>query len=196
MRIGILGGTFDPPHAGHLALARAALQQLQLDEIMFLPANKNPLKARRVGTASKHRLGMVEALIRNEPQFSLSDMEITRGGTSYTVDTLGELHMVRPAEYWFLMGADALKGLPDWKNPQRLLRLCRLGVAVRPPMGQSEVIARVPVEFKEKIDVITMNPMDVSSTDIRDRLSRNQNVSPHVPNDVLKYIHTHQLYRD
>jgi nicotinate-nucleotide adenylyltransferase len=196
MKIGILGGTFDPPHAGHLALARAALQQLELDEVIFLPANRNPLKARKVGTSGKHRLGMVEALIRHDSQLAVSDMEITRGGTSYTVDTLGELQMVQPAEYWFLMGADALKGLPDWKNPQRLMRLCRLGVAVRPPMMEADVLLRIPEEFKDKVDVVQMSPMDVSSTDIRERLRRNQSVSPHVPNDVLKYIHTHQLYRD
>jgi len=195
MKIGILGGTFDPPHAGHLALARAALQQLELDEVIFLPANRNPLKARK-GTPAKHRLGMVEALIRNDSQLAVSDMEITRGGVSYTVDTLAELQMVQPAEYWFLMGADALRGLPDWKNPQRLMRLCRLGVAVRPPMTETDVVNRVPIEFKEKVDVIRMAPMDVSSTDIRDRLARNQTVSPYVPTDVLKYIHTHHLYRD
>lgn len=196
MKIGILGGTFDPPHAGHLALAQSALQQLGLDEIIFLPANRNPLKSTKASVSGKHRVGMVEALIRHESQLAVSDMEITRGGTSYTVDTLGELMMVRPAEYWFLMGADALKGLPDWKNPQRLMRLCRLGVAVRPPMSEGDVLARIPEEFKEKVDLIRMSPMDVSSTDIRDRLQRNRSVSPQVPNDVLKYIHTHQLYKD
>lgn len=196
MKIGILGGTFDPPHAGHLALARAAMDQLGLDEVIFLPANRNPLKAGKASASGKHRVGMVEALIRHDSQLAVSDMEITRGGTSYTVDTLGELQMVRPAEYWFLMGADALKGLPDWKNPQRLMRLCRLGVAVRPPMSEGDVIARIPEEFKEKVDLIRMSPLDVSSTDIRDRLSRNKSVSPQLPNDVLKYIHTYQLYKD
>jgi nicotinate-nucleotide adenylyltransferase len=195
MKIGILGGTFDPPHAGHLALAKAAIVQLELDEVMFLPANRNPLKSRKVATSGKHRLGMVEALIRHEPEMAVSDMELTRGGTSYTVDTLGELHMVRPADYWFLMGADALKGLPDWKSPQRLLRLCRLGVAVRPPTTELETLARVPEEFRGRVDLVKMTPMDVSSTDLRDRLSRNANVSPHLPGDVLKYINTHQLYR-
>lgn len=196
MKIGILGGTFDPPHAGHLALAHAALDQLGLEEIIFLPANRNPLKTNKAFASGKHRVGMVEALIRQDSRLAVSDMEITRGGTSYSVDTLGELHMVRPAEYWFLMGADALKGLGDWKNPQRLMRLCRLGVAIRPPMSEGDVIARIPEEYKDKVDLIRMSPMDVSSTDLRDRLKRNRSVSPSVPSDVLKYIHTHQLYKD
>jgi nicotinate-nucleotide adenylyltransferase len=196
MKIGILGGTFDPPHAGHLALAHAALDQLGLDEIIFLPANRNPLKANKAFASGKHRVGMVEALIRQDSRLAVSDMEITRGGTSYSVDTLGELHMVRPAEYWFLMGADALKGLGDWKNPQRLMRLCRLGVAIRPPMSEGDVIARIPEEYKDKVDLIRMSPMDVSSTDLRDRLKRSRSVAPLIPNDVLKYIHTHQLYKD
>src|ERR1700722_59500 len=108
MRIGVLGGTFDPPHLGHLALARAALRQLELDEVLFLPANRNPLKTGKGGTPAKHRLAMIDLMLKNEPTMAYSDMEITRGGPSYAVDTLNELHAVRPAEYWFLMGADSL----------------------------------------------------------------------------------------
>jgi len=196
MRIGIFGGTFDPPHIGHLALARAGLEQLQLDEVLFLPANRNPLKSRKAVTSGKHRLGMVEALVRNEPQMAVSDMELTRGGTSYTVDTLGELQVVQPADYWFLMGADSLKGLAEWKNPHRLLRLARLAVALRPPITDSDVLSRVPDEFRTRIDLLSMPPQEVSSTDLRDRLSRNQSVSAWIPQDVLKYISTHQLYRN
>lgn len=194
MKIGILGGTFDPPHAGHLALAKAAISELELDEILFLPANRNPLKANKSFASGKHRLGMVEALIREEPQMAVSDMELTRGGMSYTVDTIGELLMVRPADYWFLMGTDALKGLPEWRNPQRLLRICRIGVAMRPPMSEGDVRARLPEEFQGKVDMIHMPPMDISSSDLRDKLSRNINTNPLIPVDVLKYIRTHRLY--
>ncbi len=194
MKIGILGGTFDPPHAGHLALANAALEQLELDEVLFLPANKNPLKSRKVQTPPKHRTGMVEALIREEPRFAYSDMEITRGGPSYTVDTLMELQMARPAEYWLLMGADSLKSLPDWKHPHRIVKMARLGVVVRPPMNALDVLSRVPEEYKERVDIIPMKPIDISSTELRDRLTRHQNVASWIPNDVLKYIYTHRLY--
>ena len=194
MRIGILGGTFDPPHQGHLSLAKAAIDQLQLDEVIFLPANRNPMKARSIQTASKHRLAMVDRMIRDEPQMSYSDMEITRGGSSYTVDTLGELQMVRPAEYWFLMGADSLRGISEWKNPIRLMKLCRLGVAVRPPLIVADVLVKLPEDYKGKVDIINMPALDVSSTDLRGRIHRGQNVSPWIKPEVLQYIQTNKLY--
>ncbi len=196
MRIGILGGTFDPPHNGHLQLAKAALSELQLDEVIFLPANRNPLKTGRIQASSKHRLGMVERLIKSEPQMSYSDMEITRGGSSFTVDTIGELQMVRPAEYWFLMGADTLRNIGEWKNPIRLMKLCRLGVAVRPPILVDDVLAKVPEEFKGKVDIIEMPPTDISSTHIRDRVFQGQNVSSWTPKEVLQYIQANKLYQN
>jgi nicotinate-nucleotide adenylyltransferase len=195
MRIGIFGGTFDPPHSGHLALARAAIDQLQLDELIFLPANKNPLKKSASQTPAKHRLAMVQKMIESEEKMAVSDMEITRGGVSYSVDTLGELQMVRPAEYWFIMGADAVKGLPDWRNPQRLMKLCRLAVAVRPPETAETVMMRVPAEFRDKTDVITMSPMDISSTDIRNRIERGLPVTAWVAPGVAKFIQENKLYR-
>lgn len=196
MKIGVFGGTFDPPHLGHLSLAQACMAQLELDEIIFLPANRNPLKARRVITSAEDRFSMVARLIEKEPNMAVSDMEITRGGVSYTVDTLGELQMVRPADYWFLMGADALKALPNWKNPHRLLRLCRVGVVVRPPLTDADVIMKLPDEFKDKVDLVHMDPVEVSSTDLRDRLGRNLNVSPWVPGGVQRYIQEKKLYRN
>lgn len=195
MRIGVFGGSFDPPHSGHLALARAAREQLGLDEVILLPANQNPLKSSRSNASAKHRLAMVQRLVKGEPGLAVSDMEITRGGVSYTVDTIGELQMVQPADYWFLMGADALKGLPQWKNPARLLRLCRLGVAVRPPMTEGDVLARVPPDLRAKVDLIKMAPMDVSSTDIRTRLAKGQNASPWLAPEVLRYIGENGLYK-
>ena len=196
MRVGILGGSFDPPHTGHLALASAAQEQLELDEVLFLPANQNPLKTRRANASSKHRLAMIQRLVAGKPGLAVSDMEITRGGVSYTVDTIGELLMVQPADYWFLMGADALRALPDWKNPQRLLRLCRLGVAVRPPMTEIDVLGRVPADYKDRVDLVRMPPMDVSSTGIRERLARGQNVSPWLSPEVSRYIQENRLYNE
>jgi nicotinate-nucleotide adenylyltransferase len=195
MRIGILGGTFDPPHAGHLALAHAAADQLLLDEVLFLPANKNPFKKAVSSTAPKHRVAMVQRMVAQEPGMALSDMEITRGGVSYTVDTLGELQMVRPAEYWFILGADAVKGLSEWRNPQRLLRLCRLAVAIRPPESEDRIMSKIPEEFREKVDMVQMKPLDVSSTDLRERLARSANVTPWIAPAVMKYIQENKLYR-
>ncbi len=198
MKIGILGGTFDPPHIGHLALANAAMEQFGLEEVIFMPTFRNPMKGRKVTTKPEDRLAMVEALVRSSDNsnLALSDLEITRGGPSYTVDTMTEMQMARPADYWFLMGADSLRSLPDWKQPQRLVRLCRLGVVVRPPTTEAEVRARIPADLKDFVDVIQMKPVDISSTEIRDRISRRQNVSSWVPVEVLKIVSSHKLYQE
>src|ERR1041384_5745403 len=102
MKIGILGGTFDPPHNGHLAFAEAAVQTLELDEVLFIPANRNPLKPEKRQASAKDRLEMVRLMVEGKPQMAVSDIEIRRGGPSYAVETLDELHFVSPAEYWFL----------------------------------------------------------------------------------------------
>ncbi|MDR3688977.1 MAG: nicotinate-nucleotide adenylyltransferase [Fimbriimonas sp.] len=196
MKIGILGGTFDPPHNGHLSLAQFAMRELQLDEVIFLPANRNPMKSGKIQAPAKHRLGMIDRLIQTQPGMSYSDMEITRGGPSYAVDTLAELQMVRPAEYWFLMGVDALRGIGGWKSPSRLMKLCRIAVAVRPPHIVHDVLARLPEEFRGKVDILEMPPMEISSTDIRDRMHRGQNVSPWMSAEVLQYIQANRLYQN
>ncbi|HWD41022.1 MAG TPA: nicotinate-nucleotide adenylyltransferase [Fimbriimonas sp.] len=195
MKIGILGGTFDPPHDGHLAIARAAIEQLELDEVIFLPANQNPLKNRGHQTPAKARMEMVRRLVENEPNVAMSDIEITRGGKSYAVDTLSELQMAQPAEYWFLMGADTVKELTLWKAPQRLVKLCRLGVVSRPPHTDADVIKRLPPELAAAIDIIKMPTMPVSSTEIRDRLAQKRDVSALLPGRVLTYIRENKLYQ-
>jgi len=196
MRIGILGGTFDPPHSGHLALAEAALEQLELDEVLFIPTNRNPLKKARTGMAAKHRIAMVDRLIKGKPQMAYTDMEITRGGASFSVDTISELQMVRQADYWFIMGADALRGLPEWKSPQRLMRMCRLAVAVRPPLIVADVLVKLPEEYKGKVDVIKMSALDISSSELRDRLHTGQSVASWISPEIQQYIETHKLYRN
>ncbi|CAN5342843.1 nicotinate-nucleotide adenylyltransferase [soil metagenome] len=198
MRIGVLGGTFDPPHIGHLAIVDAAIRELDLDEVILMPANRNPIKGRKVTTSPADRLGLAEALLRasDNPKLAVSDQEITRGGQSYAVDTMTELQMARPAEYWFLMGADSLKTISEWKQPNRLLKLCRLGVVVRAPNSPEEAMRRAPVEFRDKIDAIEMTPVDVSSTTLRDRLSRRLTVHDWIPIEVQRYISSHRLYQE
>lgn len=193
MRIGILGGTFDPPHAGHLALAHAARDQLKLDEVILMPANRNPHKSAKA-TIPKHRFEMVKLAVEGEPGLAASDLEITRGGLSYTVETLAELAMAQPAEYWWILGADALRDFGTWKQPERILRLARLAAAVRPPMSETDVRARLSGELKEHVDIVRMNAMDVSSTDLRARLERKQTVNPWIAPRVLRYIQEHRLY--
>ena len=195
MKIGILGGTFDPPHFGHLKLAQAAIEQLGLDEVILLPANNNPFKRDRRATKAQQRAEMTQLLQKKDPKLSFSDMEITRGGVSYTVDTLGELQMVHPGEYWFIMGADAVKGFEEWKNPQRILRLCRLAVALRPPMTKDDLEGHIPEDFREKIDMIEMAPTDESSSVIRDRVQRGLPVQSMTTPEITDYIRNNKLYK-
>ncbi|HVT11504.1 MAG TPA: nicotinate-nucleotide adenylyltransferase [Fimbriimonadaceae bacterium] len=194
MRIGILGGTFDPPHIGHLELARAALDQLQLDEVMFLPAHRNPLKRDRSAPA-KQRLEMVRRMVAGEAKMSVSDIEISRGGPSYMVETLMELQMVKPGDYWLLLGSDALKGFDRWKNPDKIIKLCRLGVVLRPPAIESETVGRLDPELQKRVDLIPMKQVDVSATEVRDRLAKGtQPVAPFLSPAVLQYIKQNHLY--
>lgn len=195
MKIGILGGTFDPPHLGHLALAEAAMAALELDEVIFMPAYRNPLKEKRRTTPARHRIAMVERMVADHPNFAVSDLETGRGGPSYAVDTMAELQYVRPAEYWFILGADALKTLPEWKQPERLLRLCRLAVTSRAPLSPAEALMRIPAELREHVDVFEMKPADISASEIRNKLAAGQSVSLWVPKPVIQYIQEQKLYR-
>jgi nicotinate-nucleotide adenylyltransferase len=195
MKIGILGGTFDPPHFGHLALANAALDQLELDEVMFLPANTNPFKQGKRSSPAKVRFEMTQLLVQNAPKMAVSDMEITRGGVSYTIDTIGELQMVQPAEYWIILGADSLKGFESWKNPQRILRAARLAVTARLPIVRSELLRTVPEDFHSRIDIVEMDSMPQSSTEIRDRVQRNLPIQSYTPPLVVDYIKRNKLYK-
>lgn len=196
MRIGVLGGTFDPPHAGHLALAEAAKESLNLDEVLFVPAYRNPLKKGRRQASPKDRLEMVRLMIAGRPEMAVSDLEIVRGGHSFTVDTMDELHYVRPAEYWFILGGDALKKIDTWKQPERLLRLARLGVAYRQPESWEDVRSRLRPEFQERVDPIPMKLVEVSSTDIRNRLVAKKPIGAWLAPAVLQYIRDHKLYEN
>lgn len=196
MRIGILGGTFDPPHLGHLAIAKAALGALNLDEVVFMPAAKNPLKRGARGTPARHRLEMVRRLIENEPNMAVSDLELTRGGNSYAVDTMAELQMARPADYWFLMGSDAISHIGSWKQPERLLRLCRLGLVQRGTKTLEDVLGLLPINLKDHTDFIEMPHVDTASSELRNKLERGQTVSLWIPPSVREYIQSNKLYRN
>ena len=195
MRIGILGGTFDPPHKGHLAVAETCLRELNLDEVLFLPASRNPLKDKEETSPNRARLEMVKLAIAGHAGFALSDMDITRGGRSYAVDTLSELHMVRQADYWFILGADAAKLLPQWKQPERLVRLCRIALVARPALqGEPDILRKFPPFLAQAVDVVRMEPVDISATTIRERIEEKRDVSSMVPAPVLDYIRANRLY--
>jgi nicotinate-nucleotide adenylyltransferase len=177
-----------------LALAKAAIEALELDEVLFVPTNRNPLKRKLKTAPAKHRLAMVQALIKDEPKMAVCDIEILRGGTSYAVDTITELSFAQPADYWFIVGADAVAHISEWKQPSRLLRLCRLAVALRPGTTESNLMIRIPAEFREGIDMIPMKPVELSATELRNRLAAGLSPGPNLPQGVRAYIQQNKLY--
>lgn len=195
MRVGILGGTFDPPHVGHVALAHAAIQALQLDEVLLLPVHRNPLKNNKNQTPAKQRLEMLRLAVQNEPKLAISDIEIQRGGPSYAVETLQEFSYLRGDEYWFLLGSDALREISQWKAPEKLVRLCRLGVVLRAGQDKASLIATLPEFVREVVDWIEMPRIDISSSQIRERAFGGRPISQWVHPDVLRYIEQNKLYR-
>jgi len=195
MRIGVLGGTFDPPHQGHLDVAEAAIRALDLDEVMLLPASRNPLKRFGPSASAAHRLKMVKLLASGHEKLSVCDLEVQKGGTSYAVDTLNALTATRPAEYWFLIGSDVLPEILQWKSPHKLLRMCRLGVIARGSKPVLDLLARLPEEVRTHVDLVPMVPVDLSSTELRSRLAARKPVIDGIPNSVLHYIAENGLYR-
>ena len=203
MRVGILGGTFDPPHPGHFALAQAAIEALNLDEVMMLPVHRNPLKNSKRQTPGKQRMEMLKLAVQGETRrrapleskLAISDIELVRGGPSYAVETLQELSHVRHDEYWFLLGSDALREIEQWKSPEKLVRLCRLGVVLRKGQDKSQLLATLPDYVKEAVDWIEMPAIDVSSTKIRQRVLERRSNWHWLDPEVIRYIEEHKLYR-
>lgn len=194
MKIGVLGGTFDPPHNGHIEFALAAIDRLGLDEVQLLPNSRNPLKAHRSFATSRQRLEMLELATSGHEKLAVCDIEIQKGGLSYTYDTMSELTFAIPGEYWFLAGIDAAASLEEWKKPQKLVKLCRLGVALRPPFTETQIKSKIPEFAKPYLDLIPMKPMDVSSRQIREDMSDGVSVKKHLDSRVLEYIKKNKLY--
>ncbi len=171
MRIGILGGAFDPPHIGHLIIAQEAWWRLRLDRVLLVPTGQ-PTDKKVPAFPARERLAMVEAAVEDHPGLSASDVEIVRDGPSYTVDTLRNIAAAHPgAELWFMMGADRLPTLPRWKDPDEILRLARLAVMPRDQHG-AEWIASVAADVAPgRVDVLETPVVQVSSTMVRERLA-------------------------
>lgn len=194
MKYGIFGGTFDPPHLGHLEVARAALNHLELDEVIWIPNAKNPLKQHKKSSSGKDRLAMVQRAIAEEPQMSASDIEITRRGLSFTIDTVEELLMIMPGQVWVILGSDALAEIYDWKQPEKLAKLARFAAILRPPHDVPDALRNVPELFHDKIDWVPMPANPIRATDIRDRIERKLPIRDMVAPAVLNYIQEHRLY--
>jgi nicotinate-nucleotide adenylyltransferase len=187
VRLGIFGGSFDPPHVGHLLVVTDAFEALGLDRLAFVPTAVQPLKAGQTAAAPQHRLAMVSLLVDDDPRFSVDPIEIDRDGLSYTVDTLAAFAERYPeAERFFLVGGDVLASFGQWREPERVLRLATLAVMQRRgetgpiPIGASRVETR---------------RVDVSSTEIRERVRTGRTIRGFVPEAVAAYIAEQRLYR-
>ena len=197
-RIGVYGGTFDPPHLGHLILAETAADSLELARVLFVPAADPPHKsAAQVRASAAHRLAMVELAIAGNPRFGLSRVDIDRAGPHYSVDMLRLLGAQFPqAELVFLIGVDSLRDLPTWSRPQELLRLATLGVMRRPfvEVDLAALEAQLP-GVSERIAWIDAPLIDIAARDLARRVACSYSIRYQVTENVRAYIARHKLYR-
>ena len=196
MRLGVFGGTFDPPHIAHQLLAEQAREQLQLDTVLWVPAGDPWRKGERDVTPAADRVAMVERTVEGNQAFEVSRLEIEREGPTYSVETLAALRSERPdAEPFFLLGADALADLPNWREPQRLIELVTLGVAARegPRPGDGALEALLP-GLSRRVAWIELPRLDISATELRRRASEGRSLRYFVAPAVEAYIREQGLY--
>jgi nicotinate-nucleotide adenylyltransferase len=197
VRIGILGGTFNPPHLGHLICAQEAYLQLGLDRVTLIPARIPPHKPVEDEPGAEHRLELCRLAIQgDEERFTVSDAEIVREGPSYTVDTLEELQSSAPDnELFLIVGGDIAAGLPSWQRPERVLSLATLAVAKRRGTSRAAVDEALrALAGRERTRFFRMPRIAVSSTMLRDRVRAGQPIRYYVPDAVISYIDEHRLY--
>lgn len=198
MNVGILGGTFDPVHNGHLVIAEVARERLNFNEVLFIPAGHPWLKVERSITPARHRLQMLRLALDDRPYFRISEMEIERPGPTYTIDTINALKKRLNAEdeLFFILGQDTLMQLPQWYEAQNLIRLCYLVAAPRPGVKKPDLKA-LEVELPgitQRVMLMKEPLVAISATDIRERAARGLSVRHLVPEPVNRYIKEHRLY--
>lgn len=193
MRLAIFGGSFDPPHIGHLLSAEDAYERLRLDRLIFVPAAVQPLKTGREATAAEHRLAMVRLLVSDDSRLEVSTAEIERGGLSFMVDTLGHFASAYPdAERFLLLGADVLATFGQWRDPSRVLGLAQPVILER----NGEAQATLPGGLDEgRLMRLPTRRIDISSTEIRERVRQGRSIRGFVTENVAAYIHRAGLYR-
>lgn len=198
MNVGILGGTFDPVHSGHLILAEVAREQLNLNEVLFIPAGQPWLKVDRTITPAEHRLQMLRLALDDTPYFRISEMEIQRSGPTYTIDTINALkeRLSDEDELFFILGQDNLMQLPQWHDAPELIKLCYLVAAPRPGVKKPDLKAleaEIP-GIRQRVMLMKEPLVDISATNIRERVARGLSVRHLVPEPVNRYIKEHRLY--
>jgi len=197
-KIGIMGGTFNPVHNGHIKMAEAAYQQFHLDEIWFMPTKHPPHKENIIIASDTHRKEMIQLAITEHPCFSLSCIELERRGTTYTVDTLRYLKEIFPEDmFYFIIGADSLLHFETWKNPEEILQMATILSAPRYPSTSVQDIEqkkRLQEKYNADISFIQMEPVHVSSSDVRKARFYRTSVEQLVPKEVYQYMNEHHLY--
>jgi nicotinate-nucleotide adenylyltransferase len=181
--VGVFGGTFDPVHVGHLAVANAALDELGLERVYFVPARRSPLKEDGPVASAEDRLAMLTAATEHEPRFRVSPMEVERKGPSFTIDTLEALR--GEGELFLILGSDAYADFERWREPERIRELATIVVAARPGAPNAP----------QGVRLLDSPLMDVSSRELRARASRGRSLRYLVPEAALRYIEEHRLYR-
>lgn len=198
MKIGVLGGTFDPVHLGHIGVAEAARDALGLAEVIMVPAGQPVYKTENQVTPASHRLAMLRVAVKGKTGLKVSTMEVERLGPSYTIDTIVELKKKYgdKAEIYFILGWDSLEQLPEWREASSLVAMCRLVAVPRPgspPPDMKILENRIP-GVTQKVIFLEEPHIDISATDIRDMAERGEPIDGLVPAPVAKYIKKHSLY--
>ena len=216
MRIGLLGGTFNPIHHGHLSVAEAVQKKLHLDRILFIPSGNPPHKKEAIPPA-EHRLEMTRLALLNHSDFELCHIEVKRPGKSYSVETISELKHRRPDDrLFFIIGTDAFSDLPTWREPERLLSLCDFVVVSRPhhpfsalpdigpfrktnlpilhELDQKQGMATLPLTAKTSIHFVSIPPNPISASEIRRRLAAGKETKNLLPEPVASYIIKNKIY--
>ncbi len=195
MRIGILGGTFDPIHYGHLFIAEEARARFRLNNVVFIPNGQPPHKNGAEITPARHRFAMTQTGIAGNPHFLCSPIEVQRAGVSYTVDTLAALREMYPeAELFYITGVDAVAEILTWKRHADVIRMATFLAATRPGFDLKTLKEKLPQEYLARVLLIGSTYLGISSTDIRDRVRQNLPARYLTPDSVLKYIYKNQLY--
>jgi len=190
-KIGILGGTFDPPHLGHLIVAQEVQDKLKLDRIFFVPACLPPHKKKVRISAAFHRLRMVQLAIQDNPNFEVLDLELKRKGPSYTVDTLRVLKdAYTQTQFHLILGIENLKHIHTWRNPEGIFKLSKVVFISRPGATLNKTH-----KWLNYSRLLAVKEIDISSTDIRERLRKGKSIRYMVPEKVLQYIQRHNLYK-
>lgn len=191
MHIGILGGTFDPIHCGHLIAAEEVLDQLKLHQVWFMPASVPPHKHGQAVSDATHRLNMVAKAVANHPQFRVSKVEFEREGNSYTVDTMAILRERYPQHnFYFIIGVDMVQDLPNWHRIEHLIKMVQFVGLDRPGFKRPEL----PNDIAKRVQFVKMPLVDITSTDIRRRKASGRSVRYLVPESVREYMGEHRLY--